>query len=165
MDLLEQGKVVGQLQVKQEGLYTLFQASTPTLGADLQAVYLIGEQGQQRLGVLEKIGVGGDLRRRLSRQMLRPLGTITHGDVRPVGDSPWQPLPHHAFQSPYLQVQCAKVAGGLWRSQGSGGQIAVPMRVDAPFALMSYFCFFKDRQINKAPYLVVTLDNGEHPMV
>lgn len=163
--LLGNGKTVGEMTITPEGLYTVFHATVFALDAVVQAVYLVGETGEIRLGVLEKKGMGGDIVRRLSNQSFRHIGTVTHGVVRLAQDSPWQPLEGRKFQSQYLNAQCQKVAGGWWKPWGGGVKIAVPYKQGTAYPLMGFFCFATVEEIDKYPYLVVTLSQQEQPMV
>lgn len=163
--LLEHGKTVGELTLQPQGLYTLFRVQAFHLDDTVQAVYLIGGTGAVRLGILEKIGQEGHLTRRLSNQTWRSIGQLTHGDLRPAHSSPWQPFPAPGFRSPYLQKTCQELELGLWRTHGAGCQIALPYQTQTPYALMALFCFAKYQELDSTPYLVVTLDDMEHPMV
>ncbi|WP_409968581.1 hypothetical protein RFF05_00925 [Bengtsoniella intestinalis] len=159
--LLRDGKTVGEMTIAPEGLYTVFHACVFALEDAVQAVYLVGETGEIRLGVLEKKGLGGDIVRRLSNQSYRPIGKVKHGAVRLAQDSPWQPLGQG--QCPYLKGQ--KVGDGWWKPWGGGVKIAVPYSPSKPYPLMRFFCFAQMEQIEKTPYLVVALSEQEHPVV
>lgn len=163
--LLQNGKTIGEITLQAQGLYTLFHANVFTLDDTLQAVYLTGDGGSVRLGVIEKIGRGGQLKRSLSNQSWRHVGQLSHGDLRPAQDSPWQTLTTAPIKSPYLQKHCHNLPDGLWKPQGNGMEIALPYHPQKPYPLMAFFCFARFLTVEHIPYLVVALDDMELPMV
>lgn len=68
--VLEEGKSVGALTIRREGLYTCFEALLPAR-AGLQRLWLCGETGAVCLGLLTPETDGLRLRRRFSRAELR----------------------------------------------------------------------------------------------
>lgn len=163
--VLEHGKTIGEMTLQPQGLYTVFHATVFVLDEAVQAVYLVGETGEMRLGVLEKKGQGGDVVRQLSNQSYSHIGKVKHGVVRLAQDSPWQSLKGRSFTSPYLKALCPKIEGGLWKPWGQGMKIAVPYQRGKPYPLMALFCFAVGEEIDKTPYLVVTLTEKEQPVV
>ncbi len=70
--IYENGKRRGTLTVSEDGLYTVFSASLPA-GAGLYRLWLVGEDRNYCLGLLEPAGDSRVLNRRLSRSAVRNL--------------------------------------------------------------------------------------------
>ena len=70
--IYENGRQRGTLTVSEDGLYTVFSASLPA-GAGLYRLWLIGEDRNYCLGILEPRGDSRVLYRRLSRSDARKL--------------------------------------------------------------------------------------------
>ena len=68
--ILEKGKERGKLKVSSHGLYTLFEAKLPK-AAGLYRLWLIGDDGNYCLGILEPKTQGRFLSRSLSRDAMR----------------------------------------------------------------------------------------------
>ena len=68
----EKGKQIAVLNVTEEGLYTRFSASLPP-GQALSRLWLVGEDRNFCLGILEPVKNGRYIQRRLSRQEMRRL--------------------------------------------------------------------------------------------
>ena len=70
--ILENGREIGRLHARQEGLYTVFEARLPPRG-ELTRLYLCGGGESRLLGLMEPGQEGCFLCRRLSRRELPPL--------------------------------------------------------------------------------------------
>ena len=166
--LLQKGKAVGEVTVTQEGLYTRFQAKVFSLPEALRCVYLTGEQGSLRLGIVEKKGSGGDISRRFSTQSLGKFGRFLQGEVRPAEEEvviPWEPLRAEVFHSPYLQKQLSTLQGVLTKQVERRRLVAVVYAPKKAIPLMSFFCFAQPEEIEQLPYLVFAFDEKEQPIV
>lgn len=70
LPIYESGEVAGQLQIRREGLYTVFEARLPP-SPELTRLWVAGGPERAYLGVMEPKGEGRVLRRRLSGAELR----------------------------------------------------------------------------------------------
>ena len=104
--LLWEGTSLGELTVEQEPLYTWFTARCRLPGKGIWCAWVVGDKGELRLGVLEP---QNGIRRRFSRQMTAPLGSLLRGELRPAGGSAetWTAAaePDRLFQTPWLRKQ------------------------------------------------------------
>ena len=80
--IFENGRQIGRLNARQEGLYTVFEARLPGRTA-LTRLYLCGEGESRLLGVMEPGTGESRLCRRLSRRELPT--AITHAATSPDG--------------------------------------------------------------------------------
>ena len=80
--LLWQEKTVGDLSVETAGLYTCFSCSCRLPGEGLWYVWLVGDGGELRLGLLEPAEKGAVLKKRLSLRNWAGLGTLRCARLR-----------------------------------------------------------------------------------
>lgn len=161
-----QGKAVGELEAQKELLNTSFllRATLPEMG--LWGVWLIGEQGELRLGMLEPgedcVGI---IRRRFSDRMVAPLGILLRGELRPVKpeQSGWEPVlkPEALFRTRRLSEEILKEPSTLTKQGASGRWIAFPYDKGKCFHLVDLFCFAELARINGREYLVFCFDRKE----
>jgi len=121
-------KPVGTLRVTAAGEDTCFTVEG-AVSPGLYRVYAQGDRGELLLGVWE----GGVLRRRFSRSLVRPVGTVRRGCVRPTPREDWTPAPPERFPD-------WDVTGGLCRRRGEGWELALPFAEDGPFPIPALFC-------------------------
>ena len=81
--LLWEGKALGELTVEREALYTWFTARCRLPREGIWCAWAVGDKGELRLGVVEP---QNGIRRRFSKQMTEPLGTLRRGELRPAGE-------------------------------------------------------------------------------
>lgn len=74
----------------------------------------------------------------------------------------WSPArdPGSLFSDPDLSVLCAEVTEAMMREQDGYVFLAVPLRVDAPFPLMSIFCFGSTGNIGGKTVVIFKLKDG-----
>ena len=146
--LLWEGTSLGELTVEQEPLYTWFTARCRLPGKGIWCAWVVGDKGELRLGVLEP---QNGIRRRFSRQMTAPLGSLLRGELRPAGGSAetWTAAaePDRLFQTPWLRKQLHGARGVLTRKEGSDRLLALPYDEKKPFPLTPLFCLARLRDI------------------
>ena len=79
--LLWEGKAIGELSAEQETLYTRFTVRCRLPGEGIWCAWAVGDKGELRLGVVEP---QNGIRRRFSKQMTEPVGTLRRGELRSV---------------------------------------------------------------------------------
>lgn len=152
------GETVGEVQVEEEGLYEVFHARFFQMPDGLHWVYAVGSRGSMRLGVLEQQGSEGVLLRRLSKQMLRPIGTI---QAFRLGDA--------SVEVPWTEIRLgttwwsklSDTPGSKTKVEGTRRLLAVPYQPQKPFPLMGFFCFCKPIVIQEIPYLMLILESDQ----
>ncbi len=156
--LLDKGKSVGEVGVKEEGLYLGFHAQWYHMAEGLHWVYVLGENGSMRLGVLERQGAHGVLQRRLSKQMLRPVGKIQGFQLGEASlEIPWEPiLPGELWWN-----KLSAISGSKTKQVGAKRLLAVAYQPQKPFPLMNFFCFCKPTTIGQSLYLVLTVEGDD----
>lgn len=160
---------VGELSVRQEGLYTRFDALCRGLGQAPQHLSAVGALGSLRLGVPEPDGSVWRLRRRISNRDLSALGELRYGELRPCGEDTgrrWEqaPYPEQLFRGAFLRDRLRGSEGVLTRQEDGVRFLAVPYDRRRPFLLTSLFCFASVRPIGGKPYAVFCFDRGENPV-
>lgn len=161
------GKALGEVAAEAESLYTCFSAECRLPGGGLWCVWLVGERGEVRLGVVEPRGETAEIRRRFSDRMTAPLGRILRGELRPAagaGTEAWEPLRCAAIRTLWLRRQLQELGGVLTRQTDCGRALAAPYDPGRPFPLPSLFCFASIRQIGGASYAVFVFDREEWPV-
>lgn len=135
MRLLEGEREIGTLTAAEEGLYTRFTARGTLPDDGLWCVWLVGELGRVRLGVLEPRGTEGVLSRRLSRRETAPLGRLLRGELRPTGEPVWRNLTAEETK------RLGKFPNARIRETEQGWELALPFDPKRPFPLTKLFCF------------------------
>ena len=169
--LTRDGAAAGELEVREEALYTRFTARCRPDREGLWCAWAVGETGELRLGVLEPAGEELVISRRFSRQMTQPLGRLLRGEARPVQSgrreslSAWRPEPAPArlFRSAWLRGQLQGVRGALARPWAEGVELALPYDPAAPFPLVPMFCLASLRSIGEGRYVLYRFDRSERP--
>lgn len=138
----------GELTLEPEGLYTCFTARC-RVAEGLWHLWLIGDRGELRLGVLEPEGGHFVIRRRCSARTMAPLGTVLRGEVRSAAreETDWEPVPESERQSPWLRLQL-RGQKDLWRrKEGDRTYLAVPYDKGNAFPLPPLFCLARVRPV------------------
>lgn len=161
-------KSAGELTVEPEALYTWFTARCRLPDQGLWCAWAVGDAGELRLGVLEPSGEEGMIRRRFSRQMTAPLGTLVRGEVRPAASAvggDWEELrqPEEVFHALWLR-RCLQGQKCLLRRAGDLRLVALPWDPGKPFALAPVFCFAALRRVQGRESAVVAFDREEKPV-
>ncbi len=168
--LLRDGQNRGELLAEREGLYTRFSArGRIPEGEELWCVWLIGERGERKLGVLEPDGEWGCVCRRFSGGELAPLGCVLRGELRRVGEERpvWEKAaePSGLFQAPWLRERLQGLQGGLTRQDGERRMLALPWDKRRPFPLEPLFCLATLQCIGNRYYVVYAFDREERPVI
>lgn len=166
--LLWAGASIGELCVEQEALYTCFTACCRLPEEGLWCAWAVGEQGELRLGILEPAGEEAVIRRRFSRRMTAPLGSLLRGELRSAASAgaDWEaaPEPEQLFRTPWLRRQLQGTAGVLIRRQEGRRELALPYDPRRAFPLEQLFCFARLRQLGEGVYVVYCFDQREWPV-
>lgn len=164
--LLWAGERVGEISGEPEGLYTRLRVRCRRSKPGLWYAWLVGGQGELRLGVLEPVSGGLSIRRRLSRRELEPLGTLVRGEVRGASAVTWEPLVRPQFKTPYLREQLQGKPGLLTKAADQNCRwIAVPYEERSPFPLPAMFCLAHLLRIGGRRYAVFAFDQQEFPVL
>jgi len=163
------GKSVGELVVEQAGLYTWYTAACRLPDNQLWCVWVVGERGELRLGILEPAGEAACIRRRFSARMVQPLGKLLQGEIRPAAKTvteQWETVsdPESLFQTPWLRCQLKDMNGVLIRKSGPRRYLAIPWDSAKPFPLPRLMCFPAVRPIRQRCYAVFCFDEAENPV-
>ena len=165
LPLLCRGMNVGELTV--EGLpgEVRFSTRCPGDGKELQSLWVVGNRGELRLGVMEEA-----FSRCFSRRMTAPLGPLLRGELRKVGEDrgvEWQQVmhPEELFRTPWLRRALMGVEGALTKMEAGRRVLALPYSARRPFPLVPIFCFCSIRNIAQRDYAVFVLDEKEWPLV
>ena len=161
------GKALGEMTVEAEILYSCFEVRCRLPWQGLWCVWLVGEGGELRLGILEPQGDSAAIRRRFSNRMTAPLGRILRGELRPVasnGTAAWEPMEENPFRTLWLRRQLQGMEKVLTRQIGSRRFLAAPYSEKARFPLPSLFCFARIRRIGGKEYAVFAFDEEEWPV-
>ena len=159
------GKTVGEMTVSPEALYTVFDIFCQEREG-LWCVWAVGKTGTLRIGVPEPEGGRLHIRRRFSRQLTEPAGSLLRGELRPLGEERehWVPLRADTLQSPYLRRQLGPIPGVLTCRREDGCLIAVPRDDTRPFPLEAMFCFARPRQLKNGSFWVFRFNGREWPV-
>lgn len=163
-------RAVGELSAEREALYTWFDARCRLPGEGLWCAWVVGENGELRLGVLEPAGDRAAIRRRFSDRMTAPLGRLLRGEVRSAAPAAergdWQSAeePETLFRAPLLRQRLRGVQGALTRTGQGRRFLALPYDREKPFLLTALFCFARVRRIQGREYAVFAFDEEENPL-
>ena len=167
--LLQDGRNVGELTMRQEGQETIFSCRSSLPGEGLWSIWAIGEQGELRLGLPQIQGDYAVLEKRFSARMTDPVGKLLRGELRCSRQtSPrlhWRMVKEDGgFRTPWLARQLWNWPGVLCCAAGKERMVAVPYEPKKPFPLMPMFCFASLQSIDARAYLVVRLNEEERPI-
>lgn len=163
--LLWQEETVGELRVETVGLYTCFSCSCRLPGEGLWYVWLAGEGGELRLGLLEPVGDGAALKKKLSLRSWARLGQLRCARLRPAGggEGDWRGVSQLPFRTPWLRRELAGRQDVLLRGAPGRTWVAVPYEAGRPFPLTQLFCLSRICRIRGRDYAVFAFDGGERP--
>ena len=159
----------GELSVWAEGLYTCFRACCHLPEEGLWCIWVEGDQGELRLGVVEPQGGRAEISRRFSGYMTAPVGRVLRGELRRIErktNPEWKCGKTELFQfkTPWIRRQLKGRADLLVQDHKAGKMLAVPFEVNQPFPLTSLFCFAEIRIISGKSYAVFSFDQMEWPV-
>lgn len=168
--LIYAGRSVGELTVEQEGLYTRFSAVCHLPKEGVWCAWVVGEQGELRIGVLEPCGLEASISRRFSNRQVAPLGALRGGELRPAGEQPdctdWKAMrrPEDWFRTPWLCGQLRSLHGVLAAQEGTVCRIAIPYSPRQPFPMTQIFCFARVTMVCGHWYVLYAFDQNELPI-
>ena len=165
--LCRNGIVIGDLTVEREGLYTCFSVRGQIPEDGLWSAWVIGGEGELRLGVLEPCGQYAEIRKRYSDRMVKPLGTVQRGEIRRTqsetsGAAHEESIP---FRTLWLREMLRGTERYQIRQQESCHYLALPFGVNRPFPLPPLFCFARILRIGGEDCAVFCFDEAEWPEV
>lgn len=156
---------IGELTLEPEGLYIRFTARC-RVPEGLWHLWLIGDRGELRLGVLEPEGSYFVIRRRCSAQTAAPLGAVLRGEVRSATreETEWEQFPESERPSHWLRRQL-RGQKDLWRrKEGDRTYLAVPYDKENAFPLLPLFCFARVRPVRGTLCAVFAFDADGWPL-
>lgn len=159
----EDGRAVGTLRRRQEGLYVELEARTPRPFPGIGRVYLRCAHGERLLGVMEPFGGGMRCRRRLAEPQLRPLGPCESAVLRVSGgDEDW--VPYADGIAGEWGRRLAEL-GALTRRERAYQLVAIPYPPGAAFPLTELFCLAQVRTIRGARHVVYAFSADGEPVL
>ena len=169
--LQQRGKEIGELLIQQGTTETMFRARCHLTENELWNIWVVGETGEFRLGLLTRVGSEFVFEKRFSRRMTDHLGRLLYGELRTTDYCKqnecrlqWKPLGQTScIHTAWMRRQLYSWPGILSACAGEGRWIAVPYAVEQPFPLMPVFCFAQMQIIAGHAYLVVRFDGREQP--
>ena len=167
MAIFLDGKECGRLSVQEQGLYLCCCAECrlPQETGPMR-LYMLGERGEQSLGILQPEGGWFVLSRQISQREVRRTGRLLRGELRPVElrEGEWHPeLPEQLFREERLRCQLNAAGKILVCRQGRGHKVAVPFDEKTPFPLAELFCFARIRRIGEREYAIFAFDGENNP--
>ena len=133
--------------------------------------YLIGEQGEWALGVLEPGEKGLEACRYLTAEGRAAIGRPRWGEMRlsfPFrAEEGWRALeePRRFFRRSEFGLGLEEAEGALWRESRGLRLLALPFDNRRPFLLSTLFCFARIREIDGRAYAVFAFDQEENPVM
>lgn len=156
---------VGELTVEREMRHTCFVAQVCLPQDGLWCLWVVGDKGTLRLGVLEPNTGDVLLRRRFSEQLVMPIGKVVRGEIRPVKERgyEWEPVMsgEQVFMSAWLQKKLCGQGGMLRKRCGDIQYIAIPYDKCNAFTAVELFCFARLLDIRGALYLTLCFNEKE----
>ena len=163
--VLAGGSAIGELTVEREMRHTCFVAQVCLPQAGLWCLWVVGDKGTLRLGVLESNTGDVLLRRRFSEQLVMPIGRVVRGEIRPVEERghEWEPVMsvEQVFMSAWLQQKLCGQGGMLRKRCGDIQYIAIPYDKCNAFTAIELFCFARLLDIGGALYLTLCFNEKE----
>ena len=159
------GASVGELTVERERCYTRFAAQVRLSPDDLWCMWIVGERGELRLGVLVQGKTDIKIRKRFSDQLVLPIGGILRGEIRRVGSvrSEWERISSvdEITNSEWLQKKLRGQGGLLRKRCGKGQYIAIPYDKEKYFPAIELFCFARLLDVGGGLYLALLFNEKE----
>ena len=163
--LFNGGGPVGELTVERGEYYTDFTVQISLPKAGLWCLWVGGDMGKLRLGVLEGKEGTAFLRRRFSDQLVMPLGKVIWGEIHPVQERTceWEPVVsvEQVFTSAWLRKKLHGQEGMLRKLYGNIQVIAIPYDKGNCFTVIELFCFARLLDIRGTLYLTLCFDEKE----
>lgn len=165
---------VGTVNLLEQGGRTQVEVNCHLDGAGLYRAYLLCQQGEYPLGVLEPHGEEVCLRRTVLTGEIGRLGPVRYGEVRmsyafSSGRSVWRELSsgEQFFQKDreLFALLSQEHKGGRWRQEGDLRYLALPYDPEQPFPLPRLFCFARIQSIGGCSYAVYAFDREERPVM
>lgn len=168
--ILLDGRKCGEVSVQEQGLYRDYRAECELkMGSEPVRLFLVGEQGELRLGVPQPEGGRFVLRRQLSAKEAGGAGRLLRGELRPFvsREGSWQsvPEPWELFRENQLRRQLQGIQGALVYHGGNRRFVALPFDTGKPFPLTDMFCLARVRRIGQREYAVFCFDREERPVL
>ncbi|MCI2056078.1 MAG: hypothetical protein LKJ86_02925 [Oscillibacter sp.] len=172
LPILLDGAAVGQVCVRQEGLYLVFSAQCRIPSDEVFRLEAVGDQGRLPLGIPAPCGDMFALTHRVSCREAGTAGNLKRAELRPSDDQPdgttrWQTAvqPERLFRSGFLREQMRGAEGVLFLQENGVFRVALPYDRRRPFLLTSLFCFARVRTIHGKTYAVFSFDRNENPVL
>ena len=166
--VLRDGQTVGEMTVEQENTCTVFRLRCR--GEGLFSAWIVGTEGELRLGVPDSQQGTLTMCRRFSRELTSPAGSFVRGELRScdsgAAEEDWQSMgsPERLFQSGFLQYQLRGVSGALTRRGKGRRYLALPFDAARPFPLVPLFCFARFLRIGGTASVVFAFAKNETPV-
>ena len=130
-------------------------------------LFVVGERGELRLGIIQPEDGGFTLRRQLPAKDALAAGKLLRGELRPVGvqEKDWQAAaePEKLFRGTMLQNRLSGRKGVLFCRSGECCYLAIPFAVSNPFPLTEMFCLAQIQCFGQRQYAVFCFDGQENP--
>lgn len=167
--VMQSGRDVGELTVCGDGLYSACSVVCCPAEPGVCRAFLVGEQGELRLGVPAPSGGAFCVCRRVAVRELETLGRLRYAELRscqpPSGG--WQVVerPEELFHDPFLR-RILRGAENVRAYRESGGvRLALPFDPGKPFPLPALFCFARVQCVCGARCVVYAFDSRENPVI
>ena len=160
--LLQGGREIGTVRVREEGLYLRFTARMNGCTEGIRRAYLQFENGEQLLGVMEPDGSGMCCTRCFAKQQLCRLGALCAASLRGRDEICWQ---SYDGRLPGRFAAQIRKTGSLQRREGDSILLALPYSADAPFPLTELFCLASFSQIDGRDYIVYRFSEQGIPKI
>jgi len=158
----------GEVTVEQAGLY-LRLCARAVLPEGVWCVWLAGEQGEFRLGVLEPQGGECVIRRQISGRTAAAAGRLLRGEARRLSreSADWERTlcPSMLFQTDWLRRSLKSCREAWVRREANRLLLALPYSGRAPFWLEPLFCFVRICGIDGRDFAVFAFDDAERPLL
>lgn len=168
LPVLLEGKKCGELWVEERGLYICYRAVCdlkPDIGP--MRLFVVGEQGELRLGVIQPEDGAFVLRRQISVREAASAGRILrcelHSDVSLEPEWERAVEPEKLFRDPALKRHLQNGTDVLIRRSSDRCFVALPFDVRRPFPMTDLFCLARIRRIRQRQYAVFCFDRQEKP--
>lgn len=169
-----ENRQVGTIVLLEQGGRTQVEVSCRLDGSGLYRAYLLCQEGEYPLGVLEPRGEDVYLRRTVLTGELRRLGPVRYGEARmsyafSSGRSVWKNL-EQSEQFFHRDQELSALLpperrGVRWRQEGELRYLALPYDPRQPFPLPRLFCFASIQSIGGSSYVVYAFDREDQPVM
>lgn len=169
--VMQNGRAVGELTVVRDGLYAAFSMTCHPMADSVCRAFLLGEQGELRLGVPMPSGGEFTLCRRIALWEVDALGTLRGAELResamPDGPGVWEDVrrPEELFHNPFFRRRFQGMRGVRVCRDPSGLSLALPFDERKPFPIPMLFCFARIQRIGGVRCVVYAFDRRENPVI